>query len=333
MSSATLEIIAGTLLSGDEAAFDFAQITADVDILMEKIGRLDFLDFYPALRRLPKPWARAGTRAVGRLRRSAADVVAARRADPTPREDLLAFLMAARDPETGAGLSDLELRDNINTFIGAGYETTSLALTWALYLLAHAPDWQERLAAEAEQVCGGPVRPEHLDRLPLHDAVLKEAMRLYPPAPAMDRVALADVTMGDIPVRKGDMIVLAIYPMHRSSRLWDAPHSFDPSRFLPERAADHHRFQFIPFSDGPRICVGMKLAMMEAVAVLASVLRRVRVSPAPDARPYPKSRITLRPEGGMPLLVAPRKRSGALHASLGQNGSLARNSIHSPPSG
>jgi cytochrome P450 len=210
--------------------------------------------------------------------------------------------LEARDPEAGQGLTDTELRDNIITFIGAGHETTSLALTWTLYLLAHAPEWQERLAAEARDVCGvGDVEAEHLPRLVQHEWVIKEAMRLYPPAPAMARTAAQDIELTNLSVQKGDQIILAIYPMHRHESLWDEPNRFDPERFSPERSKHHHRYQYIPFSGGPRICIGMRFAMMEAVTILAHLVRSAQVSQLPGFVPYPKTRITLRPDGGMRL--------------------------------
>jgi cytochrome P450 len=307
MSDAALEVIGGTLLSGEEDDLDYRRMMADVDLLMDQVGRIDVLDFFPVLRNLPKPWAIGGTRAVKRLRREAQNIVKARREDDTPRQDLLSMLMAAKDPDTGRGLSDIELRDNINTFIGAGYDTTSIALTWSLYLLANAPEWQDRLFGEINRVCGDdPLTPEHLEHLTEHNMVLKEAMRLYPPAPAMYRVANEDLTLGDVEMNKGDLIAIAIYPMHRNSLLWDAPHSFDPTRFSPEKAEEHHRFQFIPFSGGARICIGMKFSLMEATAILAQVIRHVQFEPHASTAPYPKSRITLRPDGGMPLTVHPR---------------------------
>lgn len=308
MANAALEVIGGTLLSRDQSELDYRRMMADIDVLLDQVARVDLLDFFPILRDLPKPWAIRGLRAVKRLRKEALEIVKARRRGEVHREDLLSMLIEAKDPDTGQGLSDVELRDNINTFIGAGYDTTSIALTWSLYLLAHAPEWQEVLLQESQQVCGdGPLLAEHLEQLPNHLMVLKEAMRLYSPAPAMYRIAAQDVTLGDAELKKGDLVVIAIYPMHRSSRLWDAPDSFDPSRFAPDKVEKHHRFQFIPFSGGGRICIGMKFSLMEATAILAQVMRRVELRPHADTAPYPKSRITLRPDGGMPLMVHSRQ--------------------------
>lgn len=308
MIDATFEIIANTLLSGDEDAFDSARVAKDVALFLEDLGKMDLFDFIPPLANLPRPWGARGRAAVRRLRADADTAVRARRASASPKADLLDLLMSATDKETGDGLSDLELRDNIITFIGAGHETTSLALTWTLYLLANAPDWQDNLHKEAKAVCGdGPVEATHIDALPLHEWVIREAMRLYPPAAAMARSAAEDISLTNLDVKKNDQIILAIYPMHRHEKLWDHPELFDPERFSPERSEGRHRFQYIPFSGGPRICIGMRFAMMEAIAILAHIVRRAEFAPHPTFTPYPKSRITLRPQGGMKLMVKARE--------------------------
>ena len=307
MINATFDIIADTLLSGDDAGFDRERIARDVALFLETLGQINVFDLVPGLDRMPRFWGRAGRAAVRRLREDADRAIGFRRAQGGEKSDLLSFLMSAKDAETGVGLSDIELRDNIITFIGAGHETTSLVLTWTLYLLANAPEWQTRLLEEAGAVCGdGPVEAAHLDQLEAHAWVLNEAMRLYPPAPAMARKATEDLALTNVTVKRGDQIVLALYPMHRHEALWDAPEVFDPERFSQARSVGRHRFQFIPFSGGPRICIGMRFAMMEAIILLVHALRAVSVAPAKGFLPYPKSRITLRPRDGMRLSLSQR---------------------------
>jgi cytochrome P450 len=306
MTKATFQIIASTLLSGDGSGLDQDRIATDVALFLETLGKVDMIDFLPPrLRNLPRPWGAAGRAAVKRLRADADRAIARRRQDMQEKDDLLGFLMSARNPDTGAGLTDIELRDNIITFIGAGHETTSLALTWCLYLLAHAPEWLARLRAEALAVCGtGAVTFEALNDLVQHEWVIKEAMRLYPPAPLMARAATSDLMIGDLSVRCGDQIVLAVYAMHRHARLWDHPEMFHPERFSPPQARNHHHYQFLPFSAGPRICIGMRFAMMEAVTILAHIVRAIDLAPTGDFTPRAQSRITLRPAGGMRLNVS-----------------------------
>ena len=231
-----------------------------------------------------------------------------RRASGEKQKDLLGLLLAARDPETGRGLSDDELRDNVVTFIGAGHETTALTLTFALYLIANAPEVQDRLVKEVRDVCGDrPIDAAVVDELVFHEQVIKEAMRLYPPVSIVDRMAVEDIDLGDVQVKKGDFAFNLIYVMHRHQMLWDHPERFDPDRFSEERSKGLHRFQFMPFGAGPRICIGMKFAYMEAVAMLATLLRELRFLPNAAHRVEPNIRITLRPEGGMPLFAETRR--------------------------
>ena len=144
------------------------------------------------------------------------------------------------------------------TFLAAGHETTAKALTWTLYLLARAPQWQERILAEMRRGRrrGRPIGAEHLDRLPVTRAVLKEAMRLYPPAPVMTRLAAEDIELGGETIKAGTLIVIPIFAVHRHRKLWDDPDRFDPERFAPEREAKYARTQFMPFGFGPRTCIG-----------------------------------------------------------------------------
>ncbi|HEX8569750.1 MAG TPA: cytochrome P450, partial [Caulobacteraceae bacterium] len=221
--------------------------------------------------------------------------------------DLLGALIGARDPETGQGLSEAELVDNTLTFIAAGHETTTGALTWALYLIANDPPTQARLLEEARAAYGdGPAGAEGLERLVFHDQVLQEAMRLFPPAAIISRRAARDIEVGPVRMRKGDDVNCMIYVMHRSSLLWERPAAFDPERFTPERRKARHRFAHMPFGGGPRVCIGARFAMNEAVVMLATLVRRLAFEPRPGAPPLPRVRATLRPAGGMPLVLRPR---------------------------
>ncbi|WP_170401464.1 cytochrome P450 [Ruegeria arenilitoris] len=307
ISKATFETIANTLLSGEEDNLDYERISNDVHKLLAFVAKVDPLDLFEATRNLPKPWARAGVKAAGRLREDAMKALSNRRKSDNATDDLLSLLLAAQDPETGKKLSEIELRDNIVTFIGAGRETTSHAIAWTFYLLANSPFWQDQLVDELSEVLGeAPLTADNLGRLKKHEMVLKEAMRLYPPCQGMHRVAAADVEINGLKLRKGDMVFLATYPMHRHKKLWERPNHFEPRRFDAQRMSSYHRFQYIPFSAGPRICSGLKYAMFEATAILASVVRTVRLAPVEGFVPYPNSRITLHAEGGMKLRVSPR---------------------------
>ncbi len=307
MQHATLDVIQETILGGADPGFAYERVAAAVEDYVAALGRPDLLDIFGAPSWIPRPWAAKGRRAADALKEAAVDAIERRRKTGEDKSDLLGLLLAARDPETGEGFSDIELRDNVVTFIAAGHETTALALTYALYLIANAPDVQDRLYKEVQEVCGDkPVDASMIDELTYHEQVIKEAMRLYPPVAIIDRMANADVTVGDIEVKKGDMAFCMIFPMHRHEMLWDRPEAFDPDRFSPENAKNIPRFQFMPFGAGPRICIGMKFAYMEAVAILATLVRDLRFRPNPNFHLTPNIRITLRPEDGMPLYVDPR---------------------------
>jgi cytochrome P450 len=229
-------------------------------------------------------------------------VIHRERAKGWPGGGLMARIGSARHPDTGEPMSDDQIAHNLLTFAAAGHETTAKALTWTLYLLARAPDWQDRVRREIASVAGaGPIGRDHIDALPLTRRVLKESMRLYPPAPIMGRMTREAIEIGGHRLKAGAMIVIPIWAIHRHTRLWDDPGRFDPDRFLPENEARHARTQYMPFGFGPRTCIGMSFAMIEAVVLLATFMRSIRVSCPPDLAPEPVSRVTLRPRNGMPL--------------------------------
>lgn len=305
MVRTTFDIILETTLGPDAGRIDRAAAARDVETYLETVGNPDLLDILGLFPALPRPWKWPGLRAARRMRSVLGAVAADRRARPDgPGGDLLAQLLAGTDPETGAPMALERIVDNLLTFVAAGHETTALALTWTLSILAHLPDLQETLAEEAAAAPADP--SERAEGLPLARRVVMEAMRLYPPAPLIVRNVVAPVEVGPHGLGPGDHVSIAVYPMQRNRRIWEEPDAFDPDRFLPERVAGRHRFAWIPFGGGPRLCIGLGFAMAEAVLVLSAVLARVRVAPAPGHAVLPVQRVTLRPRGGMPLVVAPR---------------------------
>ena len=204
-------------------------------------------------------------------------------------------------------MSDEQLLDNVLTFLFAGHETTARALTWAFYLIARAPEWEFRLVEEVEQVAGqGPITAAQIDQLKIVSQVLKESMRLYPPVPVLTRIVKHDVEIGARRLRRGTLVVMPIYVIHRHQRIWDDPDRFDPDRFAPEHEGRYSRYQYMPFGAGPRICVGASFATIEATAMLATLVRANKFQVPKGYEPTPISRVTLRPKGGMPLGVWPR---------------------------
>ena len=257
--------------------------------------------------RLPLPSSRRLQRAHADLDRVVYGIIRARRSDPVERTDLLALLLAAQDEETGEGLSDAEVRDEVMTLFLAGHETTANALTWTWTLLAEHPEVEARLHAEVDAVLGGRRATfEDVKRLVYTRQVFSEALRLYPPAWAVSREAVRDTVLGGQRIAAGSVIGYSPYILHRDPRLWTRPERFDPDRFAPDAGVERHKFAFIPFSAGPRGCIGEQFAWTEGVLVTATLaqrwqLRRTDDDPIPL---YPS--ITLRP--GRPIPVIARRR-------------------------
>ena len=216
--------------------------------------------------------------------------------------DLVSILLGVRDRETGAPLTDRQIRDELIGFFIAGHETVSSALTWAWYLLSKHPDSLRRVADEADRVIGDRTPTEEdLPRLEFTTRVLLEAMRMYPPIFVLMRCAQEDDTIGGYDVPAGSNIVLCPYVTHRHPDFWTNPEGFDPDRFTPERAAGLHRMAFFPFSGGARKCIGNRFAMTQMPLVLAMVSRRFDVSLVPGVPVVPEPAISLRPRD--PVLV------------------------------
>jgi Cytochrome P450 len=304
MTRVTFDVVAATLLpSADES---FASTVQGSVRSLQRFGGWGIL--YASLNLptwFPYPGMLAHARAVRTLRASVMALVQTRKGDPAPPDDLMRRLAAARDPETGRSMDDEQLVDNLLTFYLAGHETTAKALTWTLYLLARSPEWTAELEREIEEVTGGaPVGAAHVDKLVKVQQVLKESMRLYPPVPMMSRQAVADAEIDGRRIRAGTSILLPIYAIHRHAKRWERPDEFDPTRFSTANEAAIPRYQYMPFGAGPRVCIGMPFAMIEATVILATLLRAARFGLAREAQPTPVASVTLMPRGGMPLKVS-----------------------------
>ena len=224
-----------------------------------------------------------------------------------PADDLLGLLLAAHDEESGEGMSDAQLRDEIATIFTAGHETTANALTWTWYLLSLHPQVEARLGAEVAAVLGGRL-PANRDipRLRYARMVLEESMRLYPPAHTLSREAIEDDQILGHPIPAGSAVLISPWLLHRHEKLWERPEAFDPERFAPERAGERPRYVYLPFGGGPRICIGAGFAMQEATLILATVTQRYHLRLVPGQAVEPVGLITLRPKGG--LMVALERR-------------------------
>ena len=296
MQSTALEIAARSMFSLDMGPAG-AALRARLTRYAERLGRPYLLDLLlptaiPTWHDLERAWFRRGwMRLIERL-------IAARPPSPpdAPPRDLFDLLAAARDPETGAGFTPPQLRDQIATLLVAGHETTALALFWSLYLLAGAPAEQERLAAEVAGLDLSPERAaEALPHLTYARAVISETVRLYPPAFALARQAIAEDRGGDITIPARAVILISPWVLHRHRRLWRDPDAFDPTRFLPD-APPVDRFAYLPFGAGPRVCIGAQFAQTEATLVLAALIQRFRVTVDHGRPALPLAVVTTRPD-------------------------------------
>lgn len=249
---------------------------------------------------VPTARNRAVRAAVANMDRLFAELVAARKADG-PQGDLLDMLI------DGYGDDPRQLRDLVLSILIAGHETTGAGLAWSFHLLAQNPEAAAKLRAEAESVLGGGVPGDikTLQQLPYARAVFEETMRLYPPVWTFSRDALRPDRLGETEVRTGDTVMICAYAVHRDPRLWDAPESFRPERFLNDAERRRHKYAYIPFGGGPRTCLGNRFAMTEAVIALAATAQRYELAHAEPGAVTAEPMITLRPKGGLRMTPRP----------------------------
>ncbi|MGH6965769.1 MAG: cytochrome P450 [Phenylobacterium sp.] len=313
MKALTLRIICGTMFSSDApelvslagTALGFSRDALNIGILdlLPVIGPMRIKAKQDALHEDFSAMDGAIYRMIEERERNLADAP----------NDLLTRLVAAKDPEDGAGLTAQEVRDEVITIFEAGHETTAVAMTFTWYLLSQHPEAEARLHAELDAVLGGRTpTAEDVPNLPYTRQVIEESMRLYPPAPAVTRRrAVADDEICGEKVNAGDRIMISTWVLHRHRTLWDDPMAFDPDRFSPARSEGRPRFAYMPFGAGPRICIGMGLAMTEATLILATLAQRrqPRLKTPQDVKL--SARITLAPEGGLKMRLERRPSAAA----------------------
>lgn len=235
-------------------------------------------------------------------------IIEERRRSSVEQHDLLGLLMSARDADTGATMTDRQLRDEIMTIFIAGHETTALLLAWTWALLSWHPDVRARVEAEVDDVLGGRT-PTAADvpRLTYLGMVVNEALRLYPPAWAILRspIEVDEIRGYRIPARS--TIILSPYVTHRHPAFWHNPEGFDPERFTPERVRERHRYAFFPFGGGPRLCIGNNFAIMEATLILAMTCQRYRLDLVPGHPVEPELGFTMRVKNGLPVRLRRRQ--------------------------
>lgn len=306
MAGLTLGVVAKALFGTDlprEASEISRSMLALLDAANQRLNSvLRIPSWIPTARNLRE------RRAVAELDATLQVLIRTRRASSENRDDLLSVLLAAVDEESGARMSDQQLHDEMLTLFLAGHETTASALTWTWYLLSRHSDVEAKLIDELQRVLAGrPPSLSDLPELPYSEMVIREALRLYPPAPGFAREPVEDVIIGNYDVPKGSLIVVNAYAIQRDARFFADPERFDPDRFTPGWEERIPRYAYLPFGAGPRVCIGNGFAMMEARLILATMAQCYRLSLESDSAIRPIQLVTLRPGGPVRMRLQRRR--------------------------
>ena len=306
MMGLTMEVVTRTLftssLKPEEVAELGEQITFLLDVITER-GQA----FFPIGEKIPSAKNRRFDEGIAAIDKIIYRIINERRHAEDKANDLLTMLIEARDEETDEGMDDKQLRDELVTIFLAGHETTAIALSWTIALLSLHPTVRRNLEAEVDQVLAGriPGAADYGD-LVYTTAVISEAMRLYPPLPITIRQALEDDVLDGYQIKADSGIFINIYSAHHNPDVWENPEGFDPERFLPENINKVPRFAYLPFGGGPRQCIGNNFALMESVLALAMITQRYELNLVPGTDLDPHMPGTLRPKGGVPVVIKRR---------------------------
>lgn len=310
MSAITLDVITRTMF-GDTIGDDARTVESALNETFQRF-QVGLLPLIPLLEKLPLAANRRFSEAKATLDAVLMRLIRQRRNSSENREDLLSLLLHAVDETDGTGMSDRQLRDEAMTIFLAGHETTANWLTWTLALLGQHPNWLARLCEEATARGSGSLGSEDAAALPLHRQVLQESLRLYPPAWLTGRAVHRPVTLGGESLHLEDVVLASQWVVHRLEKFFPAAGEFRPERWTPDFEKNLPRFAFFPFGGGNRVCIGEGFARMEAVLVLATLLRKWRPEPLLPRLPEPHARITLRPAGGYPVRLQAVSTGSAL---------------------
>src|SRR5919112_5631196 len=306
MMRLTLEIVARTLFGVPLGSAEFEEVGDALRTISQRFtGRGGV--FFQVPRKVPTPGNLRFRRAVRRLDALVYRIVCDRRASGEDAGDLLSMLLAVRDEETGEGMTDRQLRDEAMTVFLAGHETTATALSWTWHLLSEHPEVESRLQEELREVLADrPPTVGDLPRLHYTDMVVKESMRLYPPAWAFGRETVEDCEIGGYHVPAGTQLVMSQWVMHRDPRYYERAEEFRPERWVDGSVEKLPPYAYFPFGGGPRLCIGRSFAKMEAVLLLATITQKFRLQLAQDRAVWPQPSITLRPRNGMRVVLIRR---------------------------
>jgi cytochrome P450 len=306
MMQLTLRVVARVLFSV-EVKRETEQVQQALNLLMKHTsgGRMILP---PAFRFLPLPFLIRVRRAVRQLDEVVYGIIRHRRTSAYENGDLLSMLMAARD-EDGSQMSDRQLRDEVMTFLLAGHETTALSLSWAWYLLSQHPECEHQLTLEIQRVLAARLPTfEDLARLRYTENVIKEAMRLYPPAWSLARTAAKNLELGGYGIPAGSNLVMSQWIMHRDPRFFPQSDRFDPERWSGTEMQKLPRFAYFPFGGGPRFCIGASFAMTEATLLLAAIAQQFQLRLVSGHKVEPLPSITLRPKNGIRMSLHRRSQ-------------------------
>ena len=304
MVTTTFDVIGDVTFSGGDT-FDRDKVHGAIDDYIAEAGKISLFDILGFPDWVPRPGRLMSGAALKEMKGIADGAIEARsRRGHEGVPDLLDLLLEGVDPKTDRRMSTAELRDNLLTFIVAGHETTALTLAWSMYLMGFGQDVQTRARQEAQSVLQGRAATgDDVENLPFIRMIVDEALRMYPAAGIISRTAQKKDMLCDREVLPGDTVMIPIYALGRNELLWDDPNAFRPERFADRKAID--RYAYLPFGDGPRICIGASFALQEAVIILATLLSRFNFTPVAGKDPEPVMILTLRPEGGVWLTAEP----------------------------
>ncbi|MFN9918250.1 MAG: cytochrome P450 [Acidobacteriota bacterium] len=306
MGVLALDIVSRTLFS-TQTNEQTEQISASLNTVIETLNHL-VMPWGNLLVGMPTPVRRRYRRALDTLDAIIYGLIEERRRAPGVADDLLGMLMNARDSETGEGMPNLQLRDELMTMFVAGHDTTANALAWTLHLLSLHPEQRELLEREVDWVLGKrPATAEDVGRLPFTSAVFRESLRMYPPVWILGRRALAPVELSGLRLERGAVLLVSMAVLHRRPELFADPERFDPLRPPPE-----HRFAYLPFGAGARLCIGERFAWMEGVLCLATMAQRWRLEREEGGAVEAQALLTLRPRNGLALTPRRRRRQGGV---------------------
>jgi len=307
MSRLTMEIVSQALFS-TQVGGDGNAISGAITTLLDDIGYRFEVPFYPPPS-VPTPRNRRRQSALRTLDEAMYRVINERRRQPGMHDDLLGLLIGACDEDTGEGMSNKQLRDEVTTLFAAGHETTAVTMAWVWYLLDQHPRALARLRSELHAVLAGRTPTvADLPQLPYTRMVIDEALQLFPPVWITNRQLVANDEICGYRIPAGAFAVVSPYVVQRHPAWWDDPDRFDPERFTPEHSADRPRYAYFPFGGGPRQCIGQSFALTEAALILATIAQHYDLNVLPGHTVVPQTLATLRPGGGLPMIVTRRAR-------------------------